>query len=185
VINRDIESLSIGDFVEIQGNFYANPVIVMLSSFKELITLADLFSDNKNKGNQNKKDKMLSDKRLSAQIDGLIEGLKADGKRDIICETEQTKVIVPTEDKYFLNNNMNEITEGNYKIIGKVVQIYKESGSISLLRNTLFSKLKLDQFKEFQDVLKSPELQPFTGENGLITSISAPVIMVIPIAIYI
>lgn len=187
LINRDVDSISIGDFVEIQGDFSTNPVIDMLSALKELIVLAELFSDDKNnnRNNQSKRDKMLSDNRMKTQIDGLIDSLKADGKRDIICVSNNIKVVLPTEDKYFLNNNMNEITAGNYKLLGKVVQVYKDNGSISLLRNTMFSKLKLDQLNEFQGILKSPELQPFTGDEGLITSIEAPVIMIIPIAIYI
>ena len=80
---------------------------------------------------------------------------------------------------------MSEITDGNYKVLGKIVQIYKESGEISLLRNTVFSKLQIDKMKEFQDLFNSPDICGFVGERGVTTTIEAPVIMVIPIAIYI
>ncbi len=93
-------------------------------------------------------------------------------------------MVLPTDENYFLNNNMSEITDGNYKILGKVVQIYKDSGEISLLRNTVFSKLQLDKMKEFQDIFNDPALADFIG-NGGITTIEAPVIMIIPIAIYV
>lgn len=90
-----------------------------------------------------------------------------------------------TLENYFLNNSMNEITEGNYKILGKVIQIFKEDGEISLLRNTVFSRLKLDKMKEFQELFNDPSLSAIIGENGVTTSVKAPVIMIIPIAIYI
>ena len=184
LINRNIDKYEIGDFVEIQGNLKTNPLTDMLSALKELMALANLFSDKPKNNNQSKKDKLMSDAKFNAQIEGLINGLQAGGKKDIICEASGLKVVLPTDENYFLNNNMSEITDGNYKILGKVVQIYKDSGEISLLRNTVFSKLQLDKMKEFQAVFNDPALADFVG-NGGITTIEAPVIMIIPIAIYV
>ena len=124
----------------------------------------------------------MSDAKFNAQIEGLINGLQAEGKKDIICETPELKVVLPTDENYFLSNNMSEITDGNYKILGKVVQICKTDGEISLLRNTVFSRLQLDKMKEFQDVSNAPSLSQFVGESGITTTIQAPVIMIIPIA---
>ena len=185
LINRDIDKLLIGDFVEVQGTLKTNPVIDMLSGLKELMALANLFADKKSKNNQSQKDKLMSDSKFNAQIDGLINGLQADGKKDIICASDSINVVLPTDENYFLNNNMSEVTDGNYKILGKVVQICKDDGEISLLRNTVFSKLQLDKMKEFQDVFSDPSLSQFVGEGGIKTTIEAPVIMIIPIAIYI
>ncbi|MUP47827.1 hypothetical protein C3L57_01065 [Veillonellaceae bacterium M2-8] len=184
-INRDINNLNIGDFVEVQGTLKNNPVIDMLSGFKEIITLVNLFTDNKPKSNKNRKEDVLTDKRLNTQIDGLIKGLQADGKKDIICEADKINIILPTDENYFLNNNMSEVTDGNYKILGKVIKVCMDDGEISLLRNTVFSKLQLDKMKEFEEFFSDPTLTQFVGEGGIKTVISAPVIMVIPIAIYI
>lgn len=182
-INRDIDNLNIGDFVEVQGTLKNNPVIDMLSGFKEIINLANLFTDSKPK--KNKKEDMLTDDKINSQIDGLINGLQADGKKDIICEADKINIILPTDENYFLNNNMSEVTDGNYKVLGKVIKVCMDDGEISLLRNTVFSKLQLDKMKEFQEFFSDPSLAQFVGEGGIKTVISAPVIMVIPIAIYI
>lgn len=184
-INRNINNLNIGDFVEVQGTLKNNPVIEMLSGFKEIITLANLFTDSKPKNNKNRKEDVLTDKRLNSQIEGLIKGLQADGKKDIICEADKINIILPTDENYFLNNNMSEVTDGNYKILGKVIKVCMDDGEISLLRNTVFSKLQLDKMKEFQEFFSDPSLAQFVGEGGIKTVISAPVIMIIPIAIYI
>ncbi len=45
LINRNDEEFAIGDFIEIQGNLKANPLIDMLSALKELMDLINLFSD--------------------------------------------------------------------------------------------------------------------------------------------
>ncbi len=39
--------------------------------------------------------------------------------------------------------------------------------------------------KEFQDVFNDPALSDFIGNGGITTTIEAPVIMIIPIAIYV
>ena len=132
LIKRDIDSINIGDFVELQGILKTNPVIDMLSGLKELMEFANLFSDNKN-NNKTKAEKFMSNNKFNAQIDGLIKGLQAGGKKDIICETEDLSVVLPTDENYFLNGNMTEITDGNYKILGKIVKICKEEGETSLL----------------------------------------------------
>ncbi|MGN1183349.1 MAG: hypothetical protein ACI4SR_10120 [Faecalibacillus sp.] len=182
LINRNITELSIGDFVEVQGTLKNNPVIDMLSGLKELMVLANLFTDNKS---NNKKDKLIANNKFNAQIDALIKGLQEDGKKDIICEADGMSIVLPTDENYFLNNNMSEVTDGNYKILGKVIRICIDDGEISLLRNTVFSKLQLDKMKEFQEIFSNPSLSQFVGEGGIKTVISKPVIMIIPIAIYI
>lgn len=48
-----------------------------------------------------------------------------------------------------------------------------------------FSKLQLDKMKEFRDVFNDPALADFVGNGGITTTIEAPVIMIIPIAIYV
>ena len=123
--------------------------------------------------------------KLNAQIDALIRGLQADGKKDIICEANDVSIVLPTDENYFLNNNMSEVTDGNYKILGKVIQICVDSGEISLLRNTVFSKLQLDKLEQFKTAFSDPSLSQFVGKDGIKTVISSPVIMIIPIAIYI
>lgn len=182
LINRDIKKLSIGDFVEVQGTLKNNPVIDMLSGLKELMTLANLFTDNKPNKN---KGKPMANNKFNTQVDALIKGLQADGKKDIVCEADGISIVLPTDENYFLNNNMSEVTEGNYKILGKVIRVCIDDGEISLLRNTVFSKLQLDKMKEFQEMFSDPSLSYFVGEGGIKTVISKPVIMIIPIAIYI
>ena len=127
----------------------------------------------------------MADNKFNSQIDALIKGLQADGKKDIICEADGTNIVLPTDENYFLNNNMSEVTDGNYKILGKIIQICMYEGEINLLRNTVFSKLQLDKMKEFQDVFSDPSLIQFVGDGGIKTVINALVIMIIPIAIYI
>lgn len=181
---QDADALMEGDFVEIKGILKSNPVIDLLENFKELMTLFNVFDDNKS--NKSKSQKMMENQKLNVQISALIDGLQTDGKKDIICQTDSMEIVMPTDENYFLNKNMSELTDGNYRILGKVTKICAGAGeSISLLRNTAFSKLKLDRMKEFQDLLKDPSLSSIVDQKDIKAIVKSPTLMVIPIAIYI
>ncbi|WP_022755351.1 DUF6414 family protein [Butyrivibrio fibrisolvens] len=184
LIKGDSDTIVEGDFVELQGTLKTNPLIDFLTNMQELMSLATVFDEKG--GNKSKARKMMENQKLNSQIEALINGLRVDGKMDIICKTESKNVVVNTDANYFLNKSMSEITDGNYKILGKVTKICLENEEgISLLRNTAFSKLKIDKMKEFQELFNSAELKPFFGNENVMSVIEGPAIMVIPIAIFI
>lgn len=184
LIKGDSDTIVEGDFVELQGTLKTNPLIDFLTNMQEFMRLATVFDEKG--GNQSKARKMMENQKLNSQIEALINGLRVDGKMDIICKTESKNVVVNTDANYFLNKSMSEITDGNYKILGKVTKICLENEEgISLLRNTAFSKLKIDKMKEFQELFNSAELKPFFGNENVTSVIEGPAMMVIPIAIYI
>ena len=184
LIKGDSDTIVEGDFVELQRTLKTNPLIDFLTNMQELMRLATVFDEKG--GNKSKARKMMENQKLNSQIEALINVLRVDGKMDIICKTESKNVVVNTDANFFLNKSMSEITDGNYKILGKVTKICLENEEgISLLRNTAFSKLKIDKMKEFQELFNSAELKPFFGNENVTSVIEGPAMMVIPIAIYI
>lgn len=182
-IKQDTDDLLEGDFVELQGILKPNPVIDLLVNFKEIIALSNVF--NENKGNKSKSQKLMENQTFNKQLDALINGLQGNGRKDIICQTDNMEIVVPTDENYFLNKSMCELTDGNYKILGKITKICGSGETISLLRNTAFSKFKLDRLTEFQDLLKDPSLSKIINPKDIKTEIEGPTLMIIPIAIYI
>lgn len=184
LIKGDSDTIVEGDFVELQGTLKTNPLIDFLTNMQELMKFATVFDEKG--GNKSRARKMMENQKLNSQIETLINGLRVDGKMDIICKTESKNVVVNTDVNYFLNKSMSEITDGNYKILGKVTKIcLEDEEGISLLRNTAFSKLKLDKMMKFQELFNSEELRPFFGDENVTSVIEGPAMMVIPIAIYI
>lgn len=182
-IKQDTDELLEGDFVELQGILKPNPLIDLLVNFKEIIALSNVFNDSK--GNKSKSQKLMENQTFNKQIEALINGLQGNGRKDIICKTDNMEIVVPTDENYFFNKSMCELTDGNYKILGKITKICGSGENISLLRNTAFSKFKLDKLNEFQDLLKEPSLSKIIDPKDIKTVVEGPTLMVIPIAIYI
>lgn len=96
----------------------------------------------------------------------LIDGLQIDEKKDILCITNQSQVVINTGVNFFCNKNMSEVTDEKYKVLGKVTKTCSGVETISLMRNTAFSKLKLDKMAEFQTLFDDPSLKQFWGEKS-------------------
>ena len=80
---------------------------------------------------------------------------------------------------------MNEIIDGNYKVLGKITNIIKskEDEGINLLRNTSLSLMKESLLKEVMTSLtESPDFN--IDSSNVNTVIGYPALQIIPIAIY-
>ena len=193
LLNADmLKDLHPGDFIEIKGELSKNPLVSAIDSLIEVMELVTGFteteSSNQKKGHNRAQS---NDKKTIEQIKAFSNGLQTESIVDLICRIEYEQSIVncvlPVYHEYFFNRNMNELTDGSYKIFGKITKSIPNSGeSINLLRNTSFSLIKesvLDSmFAHFQseDVQSSGIDLP-----DISTKINGPAIMVLPIAIFV
>lgn len=93
------------------------------------------------------------------QIKAIKNSLTQNDFVDLICtinQKENLKAVLPVYLDYFFNNNMNELIDGNFTVVGKVVKVVNEEESnINLFRNTGFKLFKQetleDMFDSFED----------------------------------
>jgi len=178
---ESLHQLENGSFVRFNSRLEKNPLVSMLDSFEQIGVIAMSFQGNKSGGKKN------NDKDVLNQLKVMRKGLVENGIVDLICtinETEKLKAVIPVYIDYFVRNNMNEIIDGNYTVIGKVVKIVKDpEDDINLFRNTGFKLFKqqtlenifLSMNRNIDEQLDFPEIQ---------TKVSKPSMLVIPMAIY-
>lgn len=175
----DINKLKIGEFVEFTGELRKNPFIDLVEKVYNLMKFSEIFKQE-SKGKNNKSSTQTSLKQIATFKDGL----SSSGTIDFIVSNETNKVILSVQEKYLSNDNISEILGGHFKVIGKVIAVYKtESESVNLLRKTSLSPMKEEFIKSYLDSMSS------LGDNQfdlpkLETRISGPAIIVIPIAIF-
>ncbi|WP_153015930.1 DUF6414 family protein [Methanofollis ethanolicus] len=192
----DIANLSSGDFIEYKAILKKNPLIDTIEMIKQLLEIAVLFNAEKSigktqnkpaKGNQ-RKDQNPNEKFLE-QIDGLLKSLTQSESVEIIGDilgSENIKSVLSTKLGYFNDQNADEIIDGEYYVLGKIVRIVKTDSEepINLLRKTTFGRFDNHIFEKFPSMLSQAE------EGGLktpefVTEIRGPAIQVMPIAIFI
>lgn len=185
---KSIESkkdFEVGDFVEFRGTLTKNPIISMVDSFKQIMEMMSVISPSQNGNKKNK-----NDSEILKQLNALSQGLQTGGKFDLICNVEGNseieRVVVPVDLEYFGPNGVIEAIEGQYKIIGKVVKYVDNENSINLLRNTSFSRLKSTLLDQLFNAFNSADMDDAGFESTeILTQVSGPSIMILPIAIFI
>jgi len=191
---NDIQNLVPGQFVEFDAILKNNPIIETMENVKQLFELIYLLSPesleteqkSQNPGGGKKQKHLPNSKpQMLEQVEGLLQALKINNVIDLIADKEDNlKGIITCELNYFLNGNSSIVIDGVYRVVGKILNVYKdEHERISLLRMTAFSKFK----KELMDQLISG-FQGL-GEHGIefpdfLTEINAPCFHVVPIGIY-
>jgi hypothetical protein len=190
-INKDINfDCGIeGSFVHYIGILEKNPIISFIESFEKIMNIYNIFQPNNQnqvKKGHNSKDQ---NKIVSDQIKSLSESLKSGNIMDIICKIQNSNVetVLQTNLDYFNNKSMNELIDGKFNIIGKVIKASNNSEEkINLLRNTSLSMIK----RSILDTLFTQIDTTAFKESGLElpnlrTEIDGNTMLIIPVAIYV
>lgn len=183
--NFDTEHIKIGDFIEIEGELQKNPLINCLEMFVDLFNLVDIFTANPQSGSTTQvnpqNDQMYVLKR---QFQSFTEQLKHTGTIDFILSDVEGTIVLSVQEQYLSNDNISEIIGGRFKLLGKVISVCKDNTQhIDLLRKTSLSILPKTILEDMFSAFKTKDFKQFNLPE-LITEISGPAIIVIPIAIY-
>ncbi|GAB2965239.1 hypothetical protein GCM10027048_38560 [Hymenobacter coalescens] len=185
VKDRILESTT-GDFVLFKAKLRKNPIIDDLESLVSIFRLALGFTEDSMQPKQQKNETNKNIKKLE-QFDHLVKQLKNEGSIDLIGDSvNETFNAVITIDREYLNDpSLSDIADGEFFVLGKTTRIIKEGSnqSINLLRKTTLSRFTNTALKEMFSGFQSMS-QHGLKDSEFITEIEAPVIQVIPIAIY-
>lgn len=185
-LNKDI----IGHIVHYSGTLDKNPINSFSDTFEKLINMINVFIPNnqttgKKVSNNNDPNKIIFD-----QINSFIKILKSENIVDIICKIKDSNIetVLQTNIDYFINKNMNDLIDGSFNIIGKVIKTTKKANNekFNLLRNTNLSSINNTLVETLFSQFNSQELQ----KSGITfpklkTEIYENSMLIIPIAIYV
>ena len=181
----DITNMKIGDFIEVEGVLQKNPLINYMDIFMDLFRMADIFSEKPQLGGKTQaRTQKQQEKELAKQVSSFANELKHSGTIDFILSDSSRTVVLSAQEQYLSNDNISELLGGHFKVLGKVISIYKEeTEKIDLLRKTTLSILPMDMLKEMFSSMQDSDLKQYNLPE-LKTQISSPAVIVIPVAIY-
>ncbi len=194
---KNIESLDTitgGNFIEFRAIIRKNPIISSLERIKTLLDLvvsvdpSALSQDNQqSKSKKSSNQSNVKNNPIMKQFDAIIKGLSSSGSTDLIAEpiNSELKIVLSTESKYFQNNSDEEIIDGEYLVLGKIIRVLKSDSeeTIDLLRKTSFSSLNQNFMQALLDGFNQLPSDQFK-ETKIYTEINAPALQIIPIAIF-
>ena len=177
-----------GDFVEFHATLRRNPLDDVFSIFSRMAPLMDL-ADQPNQTNsqtssrrRSSKQRQQNDSSMKQQVDSIYSALKDDKSQDFIAELGDMKVVLTTEQVYFIDPTMNDVIDGQFLVFGKATRVIPlgNDDTINLLRRTPIGKF-IHQIPEFQRGFSEFEE---LGLGSMEPEVYAPAMQVIPIAIF-
>ena len=188
---EEIDKVAPGNFVRFSGRLSQNPLTIWLEAFSKIMEIMKIFqSDSQQEGGKGKNKggapKCNTDPTM-VQIQSLLATIKSSEPYDVICKINNndfTKAVVQVSNGFFTNKNTNEIIDGDFTILGKVVKLAHGDDPINLLRNTNLSFLNRTLLKQFQHIPGIDEITRHGIELPEMNVIISEALLIIPIAIY-
>lgn len=151
----------------------------------ELIPIVQKFSPELSKKNQKEPHHNIGDiiKKLQSFLDKLEQG----NTTDIVTEpfNKGWRAILTLEKQYLNDINMLDLSDGHFKVVGKVTRILEASASpISLLRNTPLDFLPPASIADIEGVFRAISSSEQIKFPKIQLEIPVPIVQIIPIAIF-
>lgn len=185
------KNLKSSDFVEFQAILHKNPIVDVLTWMKAfgemVIPFVSTNQQAKNTGQQ-KKPVQVFDKKIFNQIDAILKMVTPSDSIELIGELKNgsgIRAVITCQSDFFNRSDPNEIIDGEFFVIGKVVKVVPDkSDAINLLRKTPLGRLKPTMLSELTASFSQLEDTGFQQDLKFTTSVEGPAILIIPIAIF-
>jgi hypothetical protein len=192
---KNIRDIKHNDFVEFSAVLERSPIVNALEAMQALIRVRDevtaverkIETGQKPGGAHHRPNKPAQREEPEAvQVRALLDMLRDPQGTDYIGKIEGIEgatAVVYTRTAYFTDENVRQLNDARYRVLGKVIRIV-ESGEeeINLLRNSAFGAVEVSKLKELSTMLDSIR-QEGLGVSEIIATVRGPVLLVRPIAI--
>ena len=192
--DQDWREISTSDFVEIQGTLNLNPMLDTLNTINSLLDLIlnipTSMTQNKDSRKTRGKDSTQSQlKPIKKMLEGFRTELTSTEAQFYVvnmAHPKELKAVITIFPHYMRDVSGQELVGRELRILGKVTQkfVTEEDGIINLLSGTSFGSLSEDIISQFIDAFQQMN---DSGMNlpEVHTSISAPVLQILPVAVYV
>ncbi|GAB6149370.1 DUF6414 family protein [Clostridium novyi] len=189
----DINNVTTGDFIEIEGMLKKSPMIETMGTFLEVFNTFLSFAEEPQLGNKKKfKNEKNENKKIFEQMNILYDDLIKTNTIDLLVDvanSDNVKVLLSAQLNHFVNGFESELVDGKYRILGKVIKIIDENDSINLFRKTSFKIFESTVLNNLIESMNNSINSEESDDIGIkipeiISQITGPGVIVIPIAIY-
>ena len=186
---KDFDDLKNGDFVEFEAVLKKNPLVDTIEGFKQLVEVADGFqeeSPSASKTNQRTPKPKNPNLAIMKQMDSILKALSQGGSVEVIGDLASItsgKAVLSAKLDFFSAGGTDELIDGEFRVLGKVVRVASSDESINLLRKTTFNRFDRSMIDQLTAGFHDSAISGLSFPE-LTTEIQGPSIQVIPIAIF-
>lgn len=177
----ELDKLQSGDFIELKSSIELTTIVDFFEDMSKALEITDAFTDFANDGKH--KNKGLSDTiLLKRKIDNVIKILgNANEKiKYAVCNLEGKSLVLKLNTEYFINSDYSEIKNGEFRIIGKVLEIVPDGKDVLLDRE---NAIGIFDENMFVPIKQAAENMPNFNFTKFEQKISGKTCVIMPIVI--
>ena len=193
LLRRDgVDSLQVGTFLEFSARLSRNPVIEVIDALQQVMALASAFQNSeslekRSSGKRQDRQGTSSFETTLQKIDQFRTTLRAGDTIDLTSAPLQSghRAVVTLESQHLNDPSMGDLVDGTFSVLGKVTSVLaKGEGAISLIRKTPLAVLPTEVRENVSSGLNALSSGQGFGLPKIEWEIDAPVVQILPIAIY-
>ena len=180
---EDINKLQCGDFVEFHTKLTVNTIEEMFRKMEKMCNIGEIFISF---AEQNKKIKGPNVyKDIGKKIGDLIKFLDIQNERIkyLVGKIENKDIVIKIDKNNIIDADYDQINNGDFRIIGKVLEIVAEGKKVSLNRESVLGLIKEEGLQPMKEAFKGLGNTMFEIPEEIIDEIEGKTIIVIPIVI--
>ncbi|MXX86898.1 MAG: hypothetical protein F4Y71_10620 [Acidobacteria bacterium] len=186
------ESPEVGTFLEFSSRLSRNPVIEVIDALQQVMGLASVFqgtegTEERSSGKRANRQSSSSFENTLQKMDQFSNTLRAGDTIDLTSAPLESghRAVVTVESQYLNDPSMGDIVDGTFSVVGKVTSVLPEGqGAISLIRKTPLAILPREVRENAFSGLNALSTGQGFGLPRIEWEINAPVVQILPIAIY-
>lgn len=181
---NDMDKLQCGDFVEFHTKLSINTTEEMFRKMRKMCSIGEIFTGF---GDNTKeiKGSIQIFKDMGRKIGDLIEFLDIQNERIkyLVGKIDEKNIVIKIDKNNIIDADYEQINNGNFRIIGKVLEIVEEGENVNLNRESVLGLIKEDGLQPIKEAFKALGNTMFQVPEEIVDAIEGKTIIVVPIVI--
>lgn len=183
-LEKDIEKLQCGDFVEFYTKLSINTTEEMFRKMRKMCNIGEIFTSFGDNSKETKNSVQIF-RSTGKKIEDLIKYLDIQNERIkyLTGRIENKNIVIKIDKNNIIDADYEQINNGKFRIIGKVLEIVNEDETVSLNRESVLGLIKQEGLNPIKEAFKALGDTMFEVPEEIIDEIRGKTIIVIPIVI--
>lgn len=176
-----LDNLQSGDFVELKSSIELTTIVDFFEDMSKALEISDAFTEFAKE--EKSKNKGLSELALlKRKIDNVIKilGNSKENIKYAVCNIEENSLVLKLNTEYFINSDYSEIKNGEFRIIGKILEIIPEGKEVLLDRENaigIFDENLFDPIKQVAEGMPNFHFTKFKHKIEGKTCVIMPIVI--------
>lgn len=181
---EDIDELKSGDFVEFYTKLSIDTTEEIFRKMKKMCNIGEIFTSF---GNQDKeyKNTIKIFQSIGEKIEKLLNFLDIQNEKIkyFVGKIGNKNIAIKVDKNNIIDADYDQIKNGDFRIVGKILEVVEDGEKISLNRESVLGLLKEDGLNPIKEAFKAMGNTMFEIPEEIIDEIEGKTIIVVPIVI--